>query len=141
MWEEGRLPQAWKEAIIIPIRKPGKDPSKPPNYRPIALTSNVCKIMEGTVTEQLTYFVEKRGLLSYHQSGVRKGRGTLDPIVSLENEIKKAQINKESVITVFFNVEKAYDVMWKDGLLIKLKATGIGGRILNWIKEELLRLE
>ena len=30
-----------KEAIIIPIRKPGKDASKPANYRPIALTSNV----------------------------------------------------------------------------------------------------
>lgn len=46
VWEEGRLPNAWKEAIVIPIRKPGKYPSKPTSYRPIALTSNVCKIME-----------------------------------------------------------------------------------------------
>lgn len=42
VWEEGKLPEAWKEAVVIPIRKPGKDPSKPTNYRPIALTSNLC---------------------------------------------------------------------------------------------------
>ena len=29
VWEEGNIPQSWKEAIIIPIRKPGKDASKP----------------------------------------------------------------------------------------------------------------
>ncbi len=43
VWEEGKLPKGWKEAIIIPIRKPGKDSSKPSNNKPIALTSNICK--------------------------------------------------------------------------------------------------
>ncbi len=33
VWEEGRLPKSWKEAVIIPIRKPGKDPSRPGNYQ------------------------------------------------------------------------------------------------------------
>jgi len=46
IWEEGKLPLNWKESIIIPIAKPGKDHSNPENYRPIALTSNLCKIME-----------------------------------------------------------------------------------------------
>lgn len=49
VWEEGRLPKAWKEAIIQ-VRKQVKDPSKPCNYRPIALTSNVCIIMESMIT-------------------------------------------------------------------------------------------
>lgn len=52
VWEEGRLPSAWKEAVGIPIRKPGKDPSKPTSYRPIALMSNICKIMEIMITER-----------------------------------------------------------------------------------------
>uniref|UniRef100_A0A673MAK6 Uncharacterized LOC107721237 n=1 Tax=Sinocyclocheilus rhinocerous TaxID=307959 RepID=A0A673MAK6_9TELE len=135
VWEEGRLPNAWKEAIIIPIRKPGKDPSKPSNYRPIALTSNICKLMERMVTDRLTYLLEKRGILTKYQSGFRKGRGTMDPVVCLENEIRKAQVNKESVIAVFFDVEKAYDMMWTKGLLIKLKMMNIDGRIYNWIKD------
>ena len=44
--EGGKLPKSCKEAVIIPIGKPGKDLTNPGNYRPIALTSNVCKVME-----------------------------------------------------------------------------------------------
>jgi len=46
IWEDGQLPKSWKEAVAIPIRKPGKDPTKPTSYRPIALKSHVCKVME-----------------------------------------------------------------------------------------------
>ena len=98
---EGKLPSVWKEAVVIPIRKPGKDPGKPSSYRPIALTSNICKIMERLVTERLTYELEKKGLLTSGQSGFRKGRHTMDAVVRLENEIRKAQANKESVVVVF----------------------------------------
>ena len=38
VWVEGKLPSVWKEAVVIQIRKPGKDPGKPSSYRPIALT-------------------------------------------------------------------------------------------------------
>lgn len=41
---QGKLPQSWKETVIVPICKPGKDCTNPGNYRPIALTSNICKI-------------------------------------------------------------------------------------------------
>ena len=36
VWKEGKLPESWKEAVIVPIPKPGKDSSNPENYRPIA---------------------------------------------------------------------------------------------------------
>lgn len=134
VWDKGKLPTAWKEAVIIPIRKPGKDPSKPENYRPIALTSHLGKIMERMVTERLTFYFESRELLSPYQSGFRRGRGTMDPIICLETEIKKAQVNKESVMAVFFDVEKAYDMVWKEGLMIKLHNIGISGRVFNWVK-------
>ncbi len=81
VWEAGKLPVGWKEAVIIPIRKPGKDPSNPMNYRPIALTSHLGKIMERMITERLTFYMESRGLFSPHQSGFRKGRGTMDPVM------------------------------------------------------------
>ena len=38
VWEGGKLPQSWKEAIVVPIHKPGKECTNPGNYRPIALT-------------------------------------------------------------------------------------------------------
>ena len=36
IWHTGILPDSWKEAIVIPIPKPGKDSTNPANYRPIA---------------------------------------------------------------------------------------------------------
>lgn len=75
VWEAGKLPVGWKEAVIIPIRKTGKDSSNPMNYRPIALTSHIGKIMERMITERLTFYMESRGMFSPHQSRFRKGRG------------------------------------------------------------------
>lgn len=99
-----------------------------------SLTSSMGKIMERMITERLTYYIESRGLLSSYQSGFRKGRGTMDPVVCLESDIRKAQVNREVVVAVFFDVEKAYDMVWKDGLLIKLYKMGITGRAYSWIK-------
>lgn len=39
-------PSSWKHGIIVPVGKPGKDKYNTINYRPIALTSNLCKLME-----------------------------------------------------------------------------------------------
>ena len=78
---------------MVPIGKPGKDTSEVKSYRPIALTSNLWKLMERMITRRLMYEGEKRGLFSHHQSGFRSGLTTMDPVVCMENEIRKAQIN------------------------------------------------
>ena len=43
IWQSGNFPDCWREATVIPLPKPGKDHSDPNNYRPISLTSCVCK--------------------------------------------------------------------------------------------------
>ena len=78
VWHTGILPDSWKEAIVIPIPKPGKDSTNPANYRPIALTSCICKTMERMVNDRLVWFLEKNNLSATVQSGFRKQRGTLD---------------------------------------------------------------
>ena len=52
-WREGQLPQIWREATMIPIHKAGKDRNKASSYRPISLTSVVCKTMERIVNQRL----------------------------------------------------------------------------------------
>jgi len=51
----------------------------------------------------------------------------MDPIACLEAEGRKAQVNKEVVVAVFLYVEKAYDLLWKEELFIKMKRLGILG--------------
>lgn len=134
IWRQGRLPKSWKHAVVIPVLKPGKDPSSPSSYRPIALTSVLCKVMERMVTDRLVHFLESKGALAEYQSGFRKGRSTMDNVIALDYEIKRAFANKESLISVFLDIEKAYDMLWREGLLVKLSRYGVSGRMFGWIR-------
>ena len=51
IWQSGEFPDCWSEATVIPIPKPGKDHNVPNNYRPIALTSCVCKTLERMISK------------------------------------------------------------------------------------------
>ena len=91
--------------------------------------------MERLVNGRLMHFMEEKGLMTRCQSGFRKGRNTTDSIICLEDEIRKAQVNKEAVVAIFLDVEKAYDMLWVEGLLIKMHTLGIEGNIFNWVLE------
>ena len=56
IFTEHVFPNAWHDAIVIPFPKPGKDPTNPKNYRPIALTSCFCKILEKIINNWLVRF-------------------------------------------------------------------------------------
>ncbi len=133
IWDTDKIPSTLKKLIIGPSLKPGKDSSNPSSYRPIALTSQLGKTMERMVTERPTLFIESKDLLSSYQGGFCKGRGAMDAILCLESEIRKAQTNKEIVVAVFFDVEKVFDMLWKEGLLIKLNKLGLNGKLNNWV--------
>lgn len=68
--------------------------------------------------ERMTFYVESRNLITPFQSGFRKGRSTMDPVIKMESDIRNAQVCKEVVAAIFFDVEKTYDMLWKDGVLI-----------------------
>ena len=75
IWETGNVPKSWKEATIIPMPKPGKDNTNPNNYRPIALTSCICKTLERMINERLVWYLEKNNIITEFQSGFRQKRG------------------------------------------------------------------
>lgn len=129
IWESGTIPESWKKAFIIPIPKPGKDHTDPTNYRPIALTSCLCKTLERMVNKRLVWMLESDRLLSDFQCGFRRGRSTMDHLVRLEAYIRDAFVRKEHAIAVFFDLEKAYDTTWKYGILRDLHYMGFRGRL------------
>ena len=133
IWHTSILPDSWKEAIVIPISKPDKDSTNPANYRPIALTSCICKTMERMVNDRLVWFLEKNQLIATVQSGFRKQRGTLDHLVRFETFIREAFIKKEHAVSIFFDLESAYDTTWKYGIMNDLHDFGIRGRLAYFI--------
>lgn len=59
-----KIPTTWKEAEVIPKRKPGKDPTKPTSHRPIDPASNLCQIMERMIADRPKWPVWSPQLLS-----------------------------------------------------------------------------
>ena len=133
IWFLQELPSQWKHSIIIPSLKQGKDSSDPLSYRPIALTSNFVKIMEKMVNNRLRWYLEKNNLFNPNQSGFRKNRNTMEQIIRLDNDIQKAFLKKHFTVGVFIDFQKAFDMIWKYGLLHKMVLLGIRGNMLAWV--------
>ena len=135
MWISQEFPNSWKTSIVIPIPKPGKDHSDPGNYRPIALTSCLCKTMERMVNSRLTWYLERHNKITKFQSGFRRRRSTVDNLVTLESSIRDAFVSRKHLVSIFFDLEKAYDTVWKYGILSDLFEAGLRGRLPNFIRD------
>ena len=66
-------------------------------------------------------------------SGFRKQRSTIDQLVRFETFIREAFVRKEHVVSVFFDLEKAYYTTWKHGILLDLFGAGLRGRLPDFI--------
>ena len=134
IWHNGTFPESWKMATIIPIPKPGKNNFYASNYRPIALTSCMCKTMERMVNRRLVWFIESNNLFTNFQCGFRSQRSTMDHVVRLETSIREAIIQKQRLLAIFFDLEKAYETTWRYGIMNDLLNMGLKGRLPNFTK-------
>ena len=58
----------------------------------------------------------------------------MDHLLRLHDAIYKAIAIKRSVLTVFLDIEKAYDIVCREALLLKLFQLGITGEMFNFVK-------
>jgi len=116
-----------KNYNITPVLKHGKDPCQPTNYRPISLTSVLGKLYEKILNKRLVWYLESNNLLNQHQYGFRKNRSTIHALLDLQMNIHKAFVNRGHLYTVFFDLEKAYDLTWRYNILRTLHNMGIRG--------------
>ena len=127
-------PTRWRTAIIIPIPKPKKDHKDPTNYRPISLTCCLSKLMEKIINERLTWYLEKYGHITKHQSGFRANRSTIDSIMELEHYTLNAMAQRKHTIAIFFDLTKAYDTAWRHNVIMKLHQFGMRGYLPKFIQ-------
>lgn len=129
----GVVPASWKSGVVLPILKPGKDPSLVSSYRPITLLSCLGKLMERLIATRLDHVVDRLSLLSPSQCGFRRGHSTLDVLIRLEHHIRVAQSASHICLVVYVDLQSAFDKLWVDGLLYKLARAGLCGALMRWL--------
>lgn len=114
------MPKLWKEAIILPLPKPGKDPKINKNYRPISKISCIAKVFEKIQSMKLQTDCVRVGLDFSRQYGFRAGRTTCHALLKIATEIAYNLNDGTPTHLVALDFEKAYDTVWIRGLIYKM---------------------
>ena len=131
-------PDIWKFANVIPIFKKG-DKQLITNYRPISLLPICGKLFEKIIFNNLYSYLQANNLITKNQSGFRPGDSTTNQLLYLVNEIHQAFENPKSleVRAVFLDISKAFDKVWHNGFIFKLKQNGVSGNLLKFFQNYL----
>ena len=129
------IPVAWKQASVTMIPKKGKDVSDPSSYRPISLLSCLAKFLEKIINNRLIKYLEQNNKIPIFQSGFRKNRSTSDHILRLTQSVKEGFNQNLLTTAVFFDLAKAFDRTWHQGLVYKLHQAKCPLYLARWIED------
>ena len=130
----GKLPEDWKKAKIAPIYKKGSR-SKPENYRPVSLTSQVCKVLERIIKKDITSHLVLNNLLSSEQHGFVQRRSCMTNLLETFEDWTTEVDKGNPIDCIYLDYKKAFDAVPHKRLIKKLYCYGIRGNLLSWIKD------
>ena len=132
-FDNGILPAAWLVSYITPIFKKG-NPALANNYRPIALTAIMCKLMETIMKDQIVCFLLDKGIISKSQHAFMRNHSTTTNLLASLHDLSVGLNSHLYTDIVYIDFSKAFDSIVSSKLLLKLEFYGITGALLNWIK-------
>ena len=132
--DSGSFPSEWKLANVQPVHKKNSRQEKT-NYRPISLLPICGKFFEKIVFDSLYAYLITNGLLSKKQLGFRPGDSTINQLLAITTEIYNDVETLDETRAVFLDISKAFDKVWHEGLLFKLRNNGIKGNLLLAIED------
>lgn len=131
--EEGVVPEDWRRGNITPIFKSGSRMTSS-NYRPVSLTSIVCKIMESIIKDNIMLHLLKFSLRKASQHGFMSLKSCQTNLIDYLNTLTKLVDEGYDVDAIYLDFAKAFDKVPHQKLLLKLEAHGISGKVIQWIE-------
>ena len=116
----GTFPDLWKRANVQPILKKNIRQIKS-NYRPLSPLPICGKISEKIIFDQVFSFLNVNKLISKNQSGFRPGDSTIYQLISITSNIFDSFEKYDEIRALFIDISKAFDKVWHDRLIFKLK--------------------
>ena len=128
----GKFPSLWKSARVVPIHKSGSK-SDASNYRPKSLLSVVSKLLEKYVYSLLWEHLVNHAPLSECQWGFQAGKSTVALLLAATHDWQKVIDQGGSVMSVFFDIQKAFDSVPHQRLLKRLVELNLHPLLLSWL--------
>ena len=118
---QGTVPEDWKTAHVTPIFKKGQK-SSTTNYRPVSLTSVPGKVMEKVIKETLMSHLKRNNLVKKSQHGFMPNKSCTTNLLAFLEAVTKAVDEGKDVDVIYLDFAKAFDLVPRQRLLVKLKA-------------------
>lgn len=134
---QGNIPHEWKRAHITPIFKKGNRHAAA-NYRPVSLTSIICKIQESIIRDKLVDHMKQNHLFADEQYGFIAGRSCITQLLEVLDEWTAILDGGGSLDAVYMDFMKAFDTVPHERLLSKLQSYGIKGKLHAWMRNFLI---
>ena len=133
---ESKFPAIWKVSHVTSLHKKGPKEFCN-NYRPISLLSCIGKVLEKCIHKHVYNFLQYNNIITQSQSGFIPGDSTVNQLLCIYNDLCSAFDKGITTQAVYLDISKAFDRVWHTGLLSKLEAVGIRGKLLNWFRDYL----
>ena len=134
IWKKEKLPEEWKESIIVPIHKK-VDKTDCNNYRGISLLPTTRKILSHILLSRIIPYAKE--ISRDHQCGFRRNRSTIDHIFCIRQILEKKWEYNEEVHQLFIDFKKASDSVRREVLYKILIEFGIPRKLVRLIKMSL----
>src|SRR5664279_4512148 len=131
IWTEEKIPEEWKQSIIVPIFKK-KDKLVCDNYRGISLLCHAEKLIATIILHRIRSHTEE--ILSEAQAGFRSGRSTIDQLLSLRILAEKYQEYDKDMYICYVDFQKAFDSVWRRGLWQTMRHLGYDRKIIRLVE-------
>ena len=135
--DEGNVPKDWKSGNVTPIHKKGSRTSVD-NYRPVSLTSVICKVIEKLLRKPLLDHMFDNDFISDCQHGFIPGRSCTTQLLEVLDKWTDILDSGGAMDVIYLDLAKAFDSVPHRRLLLKLQSYGINGIYLRWISNFLL---
>ena len=120
----------WKKGNGVPIHKKNNRQCLE-NYHLVSLLPICGKILECLIFNEMFLFLIKNGLILQNEQGFKPGDFCVNQFLSITHEIYKLSDDGFDVRSVFLDISKAFNKVWHEGIIFKLKQNGISGKFLN----------
>jgi hypothetical protein len=132
------LPSKLKHAVINPtLKSNSKFPNDLSSYRPISNLPFISKIVEKSISQQITEHLNKNNLFDQHQFAYRSNHSCELALLTLTNFIYSAADEGEVTVIIFLDMSAAFDTVQHDILIERLQSIGVRDQALLWLTQYL----